>query len=343
MRVLIATDSRADDRKTAAAVRSLAASGVRVAVGGDDTSRPVFREPGCAEAIRLPRPVREEPFLAALECELARGRHHVLLPFSDDTTIPVVEHRARLERHVRIPVPDPRSLGRTRDKLRTLAVARRLGLGIPRTAVVRNLDGVRAAIGRIGAPCVLKPRRGAAAIGVAFLEAPEDAESAWQSGSVEHDRVYDARSRLLQERIPGEVHDVCVLFRRGEPRAVLTQWRVRMEPPAGGPGVLVETTRNPELAERAVRLMRALRWHGPAQVEFRLDPRDGEPKLLEVNGRYWGTLGLAIRAGVDFPRLACRMALDGDVEPVTEYGVGVRMDWRRPAPEGPGPRHPRPA
>lgn len=333
MRVLVATDSRADDRKTLAAVRSLAASGAHVALGGDDPTRPVFAASACAEVVRYPHPSRgAEPFLDALEQVLAAGRYDVLLPLSDDTTIPVAESRDRLERHTRVPVPDPRSLRRARDKLRTLVVARRLGIGIPRTAVVRDLAGLRTAIRRVGPRCVVKPRRGAAAIGVVFVDGPAEAETAWQTGRVETDRVYDGRWRLVQERLSGEVHDVCLLFRWGEVRAALTQWRIRMEPAAGGPGVLVETTRDDGLRERAVRLLEALRWHGPAQVEFRRHAGDGEPRLMEVNGRYWGTLGLSIRAGVDFPLLACRMAVEGDIAPVTDYQVGLREDWRQPSP-----------
>jgi predicted ATP-grasp superfamily ATP-dependent carboligase len=59
-------------------------------------------------------------------------------------------------------------------------------------------------------------------------------------------------------------------------------------------------------------------------AEFKVDPRDGRPKLLEVNPRFWGSLHHAILCGVDFPWLLYRMAVDGDVERVTGYQVGVK-------------------
>jgi predicted ATP-grasp superfamily ATP-dependent carboligase len=59
-------------------------------------------------------------------------------------------------------------------------------------------------------------------------------------------------------------------------------------------------------------------------VEFKVDSRDGRPKLLEVNPRFWGSLHHAIVCGVDFPFLVCRLALDGDVARVPGYRVGVR-------------------
>jgi predicted ATP-grasp superfamily ATP-dependent carboligase len=67
-----------------------------------------------------------------------------------------------------------------------------------------------------------------------------------------------------------------------------------------------------------------LKWHGPAQLEFRLDPRDGKAKLIEMNTRFWGALDLAIQAGIDFPYLSCQMALHGDIKPTYDYKVGVR-------------------
>ena len=38
-------------------------------------------------------------------------------------------------------------------------------------------------------------------------------------------------------------------------------------------------------------------------VEFKLDARDGVAKLMEINGRFWGSLQLAVDAGVDFPAI----------------------------------------
>ena len=88
-----------------------------------------------------------------------------------------------------------------------------------------------------------------------------------------------------------------------------------------------ESVRVPELAEMGVRLLSSLNWYGVAMVEFKIDPRDGRAKLMEVNPRFWGSLQLSIHSGIDFPYLLYRMAVDGDVEPVNGYKVGVRCRW----------------
>jgi len=50
----------------------------------------------------------------------------------------------------------------------------------------------------------------------------------------------------------------------------------------------------------AKRLLDELKWHGVGMVEFRVD-QNGEFFLMEINPRLWGSLALAIDAGVDFP------------------------------------------
>ena len=65
-------------------------------------------------------------------------------------------------------------------------------------------------------------------------------------------------------------------------------------------------------------------------VEFKVDPRDNQPKLMEVNPRWWGSLQLSILSGVNFPYLLYKLITEGDVEPVLNYEVGVRCRWLLP-------------
>jgi predicted ATP-grasp superfamily ATP-dependent carboligase len=61
-------------------------------------------------------------------------------------------------------------------------------------------------------------------------------------------------------------------------------------------------------------------------VEFRVRA-DGTPVFLEVNGRFWNSLPLAVCAGADFPAMLAEMAERGDVEPRYGYRAGVRCRW----------------
>jgi predicted ATP-grasp superfamily ATP-dependent carboligase len=82
-----------------------------------------------------------------------------------------------------------------------------------------------------------------------------------------------------------------------------------------------------ELVAKSAALLRAAGWSGPAMVEFKNDVPGGRPKLMEVNGRFWGSLRLAIDSGIDFPLLYLRLAAGEKVEPQFEYRTGVRSRW----------------
>jgi hypothetical protein len=70
----------------------------------------------------------------------------------------------------------------------------------------------------------------------------------------------------------------------------------------------------------------ALEWTGLAMVEFKVG-EDG-PKLMEINGRVWGSLPLAVKSGVDFPARMAELYLAGPPKngrPAdTAYELGVR-------------------
>src|SRR4030042_1929504 len=73
---------------------------------------------------------------------------------------------------------------------------------------------------------------------------------------------------------------------------------LRVESPGGGgPSTLRESVRDETLCRTTERLLSALGWTGVAMAEFKVDPRDGRPKPLEVNPRVWGSLHHALLSG----------------------------------------------
>ncbi|MGE4321634.1 MAG: hypothetical protein AB7E60_01235 [Sphingobium sp.] len=62
-------------------------------------------------------------------------------------------------------------------------------------------------------------------------------------------------------------------------------------------------------------LLAALGWEGPAMVEYRYEPETGRYWLMEVNGRFWGSLPLALHCGAYFAWESYRRAVLGDSAP----------------------------
>lgn len=332
MRVFIATDSTANDRKSLASVRALGRRGDHVTVGSDSFLAEPFFSRFCHAKLHYPSP-SEDPdgFVDALLRHLERHRYDAFLPLSDYTTIGAVRHQDRLKELVPLAVPPPGARRVAADKWETLRIAASLGIKGPRSFIPSRLDEVEELSWNLEYPCVLKWRGSAGSVGLRFPRSPHELLAAFGELPQGGDALYDHRP-LIQEFVPGYVHDVCMLFDRGEPRAVLTQRRVRTWHPDGGMGVLDETTHEPELADAAIRLFQALNWHGPGQAEFKIDARDGTPRLMEINPRFWGTVGMAMYAGVDFAALTADLACHGRVDPVVDYPAGLRYRW--PFPNG---------
>jgi predicted ATP-grasp superfamily ATP-dependent carboligase len=101
----------------------------------------------------------------------------------------------------------------------------------------------------------------------------------------------------------------------------------RSWPVLGGSSVYRESVEAPRDALLfAEQLVDAIDLDGYSEVEFRR-AADGLPLLMEVNPRLSQSVELAVRSGVDFPRMQLEWTRGGRVEPVLGYRTGVRLGW----------------
>lgn len=308
--------------KTLAAVRSLGRRGAFVAAGERTRLAPALFSRYCGRRFVYPSAARRpEAFLAALEREIRVGGYDVLLPMELATQLLVTRHRRRLEPRVRIPFADADRTLRLHDKGLLTAFARDHGIECPPTFFPEGPEDAAALAADLPYPVLVKPRRSSGGRGIRRVERRADFAGAYAA-------VHAAfPAPIVQECLPpgGAALGVAVLMNfASQPRASFAYRRLREYPASGGPSTLRESIPDPDLRATAERLLSLLGWVGVAMVEFKVDPRDGRPKLLEVNPRFWGSLHHAILCGVDFPWLLCRMAVDGDADRVTGYAVGVK-------------------
>jgi predicted ATP-grasp superfamily ATP-dependent carboligase len=138
---------------------------------------------------------------------------------------------------------------------------------------------------------------------------------------------------LIQELVPREGPGYGASFlidEKGGVKASFIHKRLREYPVTGGASTLRESARHDDIRDMALALLKALNWFGVAMVEFKIDPRDGQPKLMEINPRFWGSLSLAVTAGVNFPYLLYRMSRNENFKPVKHYRVGAKCRWLLP-------------
>jgi predicted ATP-grasp superfamily ATP-dependent carboligase len=106
--------------------------------------------------------------------------------------------------------------------------------------------------------------------------------------------------------------------------------RLHEYPISGGASTLRESIFNDELKDAALKILKNLQWHGVAMVEFKLDKKDNKPKLIEINGRFWGSLALSIAAGIDFPYLLHQMVMGKSFTTSFNYETGIKCRWLLP-------------
>ncbi len=325
MRVFV-TDG--DNRAALAITRSLGRAGHEVIVG--EKHAPSFAQTSkyCAGGVVYPDPVTaSDEFVRFLARVVRERRIEVLLPVSDITTLTITSQRDAFDPACAIPFAPADVVARAADKVDVVETAQRLGVAVPRSVVVRDPAAVPDL--EFGFPVVIKPARSRVrtAAGWVSTSVSYAADPAQLARDLSRRAAHEF-PLMLQECIVGPGTGVFACYHHGRAVAFFSHKRLRERPPWGGVGVLSESAAlDPTARDYATRLLDELGWHGVAMVEFKRDQRDGLPKLMEINGRFWGSLQLSIDAGVDFPGLLLQGVQSGQFEPQPPYRVGVRSRW----------------
>ena len=76
--------------------------------------------------------------------------------------------------------------------------------------------------------------------------------------------------------------------------------------------------------DQSIRLLQGVGYQGISGVEWKLDPKSGQYKLIEINARAMNTLGLAPACGVDIPYIAFLDKTQKHVSPARHWQEGVK-------------------
>ena len=248
------------------------------------------------------------------------------MPSTDVTTMLLVSDTRFANRLL---APSAESYETLTDKARLLRWATEAGIFVPETVVVRAQDEVGPAVESVGRPIVVKPSRSKYlhqgrihSTTVSIAETPDQARRVLDASN-----WFPAIPALVQRFVPGTGAGVFALFWNGRPVCWFSHRRLLERPPWGGVSVLSESSAvAPSLAEPASRLLVGADWSGLAMIEYRVSA-DGTPYLMEVNGRPWGSLQLAVDCGVDFPWLFYCCAQGLAFDPPDSYPFGRRLHW----------------
>jgi predicted ATP-grasp superfamily ATP-dependent carboligase len=314
---------------TLATIRSLGRLKVKIFVGDETKNALSFFSRYIQKRILYPHPLENpKDFLEEIVNITEKEKIDLLIPMTDYTLLLFSKYRNRFSKRLILPIPEYRTVLKVIDKRETFKIAKELNIPIPHTIFLDNLDDLESLSYSLNYPLVIKSRYAAyyweeknkiVRGKIIYVNNPSDF-------ILEYRKLHQfSPYPLIQELIIGEGYGFFTLLDRdGEYFAKFFHHRVREANPKGSASSLCESIlENKKMEEDGLKLLRAISWWGPAMVEFKKDKRDKRYKLMEVNGRLWGSLCLAIYSGVDFPKLFYQLALGRKIERVERYRSGI--------------------
>jgi predicted ATP-grasp superfamily ATP-dependent carboligase len=304
--------------------RSLRRHGVPVDVASFRGSPGVYST-AIHECRSFPRPDLDgKEFIRQLRRFIVERGHDMLIPTDDWMLTAVVQHYDDLADLLHIGCPPPAVTRLVLDKTATLRIAQSCGIQIPTTAVVSSSSQLRDHVGGFPFPWIVKPAQRETRteeMKSCILTSADEVEKAFPVG-----REFTP-PLLVQQYCAGVGVGVEILMHHGECVAVFQHRRLKELPYTGGFSVTaVAEAVNESLMQRSLALLHALRWDGVAMVEYRVDT-SGRAVLMEVNGRYWGTISLPIFAGLNFPLYHWQLVHGERPQIPANYAVGAKWRW----------------
>jgi len=312
--------------QTLGIVRSLGRKGIQVSVLADKCTRLASYSRYCSARYEVPSPAKDSFFSAVVNL-LRRVHFDLIIPVGYDATRVLAQHQADVDSLSRLEIADSKKIHLAADKRYVNEMAREVGVPAPRSFLPTSPDEVRDRANDIRYPVVIKTAvETEIKNGVRYARTPhelvEQCEVLWEQTNQSH-----TPPPIIQEYIPGFGCGFFALYQKGVCKRIFMHRRVREVPPAGGISCCAESYYDPKLKEYGVRLLDQLGWHGVAMVEFRYDTLDNDYKLVEINPKFWGSLDLALAAGVDFPYYLCQMAQGETIEYSEKYDRKIRFHW----------------
>jgi predicted ATP-grasp superfamily ATP-dependent carboligase len=268
------------------------------------------------------------PFVDAVIEFVRANQIDLVIPVTDWTLGPLSAERDRFHAVCRVAMPSHSAVEFASDKFRTIELAQQIGIAVPKTRLLRSPDDLISAKD-CGFPSVVKDRfsvrwiQQKAVFGsVAYAYSPEDLEKKVA------DRLQKAGDVLVQEFVSGEgIGFSC--FVAGGRTFLPFQWlRVREVDPRGSASSARKSIPlDDALVSQSQQLITTMGFEGIAMVEYK-HTADGRLVLMEINGRPWGSIGLPVACGIDYPRYLIEWRLEGKLPP-TEIDYRQNILCRR--------------
>lgn len=256
-------------------------------------------------------------------------RDWLLLPSNDHAVMTIARNHELLSKYYKLITPPDEFLQNIVDKTKLLGIAKEAGVPVPKSWTFRTKEE---ALKHVSAFPVLTRGR----LGLSFYKTM--GRKAFLSRSrdefLSHLQAIESKMSLSsifsQELIPAGKSNPTISYAafcvNGEVKTFWMGEKLREHPWQFGTATMAQSMYVEKCHEQSVSLLKALNYNGICEVEYLLDLRTGEYKLIEINARTWLWVGLARACGVDFAKTAWERVNNQPIDYPKDYITGLK--WR---------------
>jgi len=305
-------------------IESLARAGLKVHVASHRRVSGGFFSRYVTKRFLYPSPYTDKDnFIHSLLEYVKHEAFDVILVTGDRTTDLLSQNKDQFTKYTNLPLVDFAKYICCRDKTITMKAAEKIGIPTPITYYPDEV-GIEGVAETVKYPAVLKPNSSDGARGICYPKSPDQLIPMYH----ETRDVYGPCH--VQEYIPQggmQYKAELLLDYSGDVKAWCVYNKLRYYPLTGGSSALNSTVDRKDILESAAKILKELKWYGMGDCDFIEDPRDGIPKLMEINPRFTRSIKICVMAGVDFPLLMYKMAMGEQVSPVVDYQTGIYLRY----------------
>jgi predicted ATP-grasp superfamily ATP-dependent carboligase len=340
-------------KHTLALVRSLGAAGHEVGVVAHHRAAVSFFSKYCNRR-HVVKATEKRAFVDEILTILRENNYDMLLPVGLPQVVWLAERADEIRELTRLPLADVEKIKLFENKQATYNLAVKLNIPTPLTFFPKDRSDADICAAQLKPPIVVKhcTQSGnewlkyaqTAEEAVQFYEkmrlfelkiknsklriAENDENDIYTEGSLETSnfKLQTDQTIMFQEYLSGGGYGFFGLYDKGVFKQGFAHKRIREFPVSGGASCCAESIDNEQLMNFGKCILEAIDWHGLAMVEFKMD-ENGQPRLLEVNPKLWGSFDLSVASGVPFAEKWVQLAINQPINDHQDYEKNIRFSW----------------
>jgi predicted ATP-grasp superfamily ATP-dependent carboligase len=254
---------------------------------------------------------------------LKKNKVKVFLPIGNSSCKMASLFKEELSHYTKVPIVEKEVMEIAQNKDKTFRFAKKIGIPTPKTFFLKKQEEIEAISKKIRFPCVIK-KANVGESGVIYCNNQNELKKEFRKLLLNKKEEYVLP--IIQEYLRGPGVGFYGLFDEGKCKAFFMHKRIHEYPVTGGASSFAKSYYDEKLKNQGIKILEKLKWHGVAMVEFKKEIKTGKFILIEINPKFWGSLELSYKAGIDFPYLDYLLALNREI-PKTNYNKKIYFKW----------------